>query len=92
MVTIAAEILKPCTVTCQPGSVVEITEQQLRALGDKARYLPDDVEITLLDNLDAPEAVDSVPESEVPETVENPVESVENTPETVKKKSTRKKG
>ncbi|MBQ9521675.1 MAG: hypothetical protein IJR72_03790 [Oscillospiraceae bacterium] len=73
MKTISAEILKPCTVTCLPGSVVEITEQQFRALGDKARYLPDDV--------DAPETVDSVPEPEVPETVENPVESVENTPE-----------
>ena len=87
MDTIAAEILKPCTVTCQPGSVVEITEQQLRALGDKARYLPDDVEITILQNPDAPETVESVPG-----TVENPVESVENAPETVKKKYTRKKG
>lgn len=81
MVTIAAEILEPCTVACQPGSVVEITVQQLQALGNKARYLPDDIGITILEPGET--------ETEVSETVENSVESVENTP---KKKSTRKKG
>jgi len=82
MVTIAAEILKPCTVTCQPGSVVEITEEQFRALGDAARYLPDDIEIKILES-DAPE---------VSGTVENSVESVETAPETAEKKRTRKRG
>lgn len=80
---VTAEILKPCTVTCQPGSVVEITEEQFRALGDAARYLPDDIGIEILET-DTPET-----EAEVSETVENLVESVENAP---KKKPTRKKG
>lgn len=80
---LTAEVLKPCTITCQPGSVVEITAQQFRALGDAVRYLPDDVEIKLLH----PDVA-----AEMPETVENAVESVENAPETAKKKAGRKKG
>lgn len=32
-----AEILKRCSVVCEPGSVVEISESQFRALGDFAK-------------------------------------------------------
>ena len=31
-----ALIQNPCTVSCLPGSIVEITEQQFRLLGDAA--------------------------------------------------------
>ena len=64
-----AEIMKTCTLTCQPGSIVEITVTQFLALGDAARELPDDAEITLLENAEAPK---------VPEIVEKSVENAEN--------------
>ena len=31
------EILKPCTVICEPGSIVEVSERQALALGDFAK-------------------------------------------------------
>lgn len=74
---IVAEVLKPCTVTCQPGSVVEITEQQFRTLGDKVRYLPDDVEIKLT----APAAEPEISESVTAAGMENAAESAENVAE-----------
>lgn len=90
---VTAEVLKACTVTCQPGSVVEVTEQQFRALGGAVRYLPDDVEIKLLNPDTEPETVAA---ADIPEPVaagvENAVESVETAPETGKKKASRKKG
>ena len=32
-----AEILKTCTVICEPGSIVEVSERQFQALGDFAK-------------------------------------------------------
>lgn len=89
---VTAEVLKVCTLTCQPGSVVEITERQFRALGDAVRYLPDDVEIELLNPDAEPETVAADIPEPVAAGVENAVESVETTPETGKKKAARKKG
>ena len=85
---VTAEVLKTCTLTCQPGSVVEITERQFRALGDAVRYLPDDVEIELLNPDAEPETVAADIPEPVAAGVENAVESVE----TGKKKAARKKG
>ena len=31
------EILKACTVICEPGSIVEVSERQFAALGDFAK-------------------------------------------------------
>ena len=31
-----ARIVKPCTLVCGPGSIVEVTQDQLLALGDAA--------------------------------------------------------
>lgn len=85
---VTAEVLKVCTVTCQPGSVVEVTEQQFRALGGAVRYLPDDVEIKLLNPDAEPETV----AAEMPETVAAGVENAVESVETGKKKAARKKG
>lgn len=32
-----AEILKRCSVVCEPGSIVEVSERQFAALGDFAQ-------------------------------------------------------
>ena len=79
-----AEIMKTCALTCQPGSIVEITVAQFLALGDAAQELSDDAKITLLENPDAPE---------VPEIVENASEipEAESEPETPEKKPKRRK-
>ncbi len=82
---VTAEVLKVCTVTCQPGSVVEIDERQFRLLGDAVCYLPDDVEIKILDPDADPESV----AAGIPEPV---AAGVETAPETGKKKAARKKG
>lgn len=72
---ITAEILKPCVVCCQPGSVVEVTETQFRCLGGAARAL----------EKDAPVSRKIAAETE---SVEKAVENVENVPEAATEEST----
>lgn len=86
---VTAEVLKTCTLTCQPGSVVEVTEQQFRALGGAVRYLPDDVEIEITNPDAEPETVAA---ADIPETVAAGVENAVESVETGKKKAARKKG
>ena len=38
-----ARILKPCTVVCNEGSIVEITEGQFLALGDSCEKISEEV-------------------------------------------------
>ena len=75
---ITAEILKPCVVCCQPGSVVEVTETQFRCLGGAARALENNAPIPhkIVDTITAET-----------ESVEKTVENVENVPEVVTEES-----
>lgn len=88
---VTAEVLKTCTLTCQPGSVVEVTERQFRALGGAVRYLPDDVEIEIT-NPDAEAEPETVAAADIPEPVAAGVENAVESVETGKKKAARKKG
>lgn len=38
------EILKKCSVVCEPGSIVEVSERQFMALGDFAKLADDKAE------------------------------------------------
>lgn len=88
---VTAEVLKTCTLTCQPGSVVEVSERQFWALGNAVRYLPDDMEIELL-NPDAEPEAETVAAADIPEPVAAGVENAVESVETGKKKAARKKG
>lgn len=90
---ITAEILKPCVLCCQPGSIVEVTETQFRCLGDAARALENDaplpykiVDMPTMESEseenapDAPEIPEASLAPETPETEEF-AEATENAPD-----------